>query len=326
MVNALITRGGPNISPRYQGFTNPPYPFVFKDDTGKVIDLNGVNTTLNFSLMMQDIARSDFVIIGSGIWEITDASNGKATYNWFSGDLSIIGTYRLYVSVQLPGGTSSTPFDPLYIAVAAWPTGGSIVVSLQDVNISEVAGVAVGPGNPVPVQGPVQGTPDGGTTFKTIKTASDGTQIVNAQLQPGTALAGGFMTYRELVARSLAGAVKYLTGSVALANAQSAAIAFVDQNGNAYSQVTNGKTLYIAQIDATCNTTSTDVLQTSLLTLTDGVNLKYEYLVSQQTPVRELSVPITLASQTTLTVKAGASSAGTNFAGSMYVSMLCWEE
>lgn len=129
-----------------------------------------------------------------------------------------------------------------------------------------------------------------------------------------------------MVARALAGNVKYLTGSVVLGNAQSAAISFVDQNGTAYSAVTNGKTLYIASIDATCNTTSTDILQTSLLTLTDGTNLKYEYLVSQQTPIRHLPVPIILASTTTLTVKAGASSAGSNAQGSMYVTILAWEE
>ena len=171
-----------------------------------------------------------------------------------------------------------------------------------------------------------QGTPDSGVTFKTLKTASDGTLADNATLQAGTALAGGIMSYREMVARALVGSVKYLTGSVALANAQTGAITFVDQNNTSYSTVTTGKTLYIAYIDATCNTTSTDVLQTSLLTLTDGTNLKYQYLVSQQTPPRELAIPITLASATTLTVKAGTSSAGANFAGSMYVSLLVWEE
>ena len=172
----------------------------------------------------------------------------------------------------------------------------------------------------------VQGSPDNGVTFKTLKTASDGTLASNDTLQAGTTLAGGMMSYREMVARALVGNVKYLTGSVALANAQTAAISFVDQNNTSYSTVTTGKTLYIAAIDATCNTTSTDVLQTSLLTLTDGTNLKYQFLVSQNTPLRELPIPITLASATTLTVKAGTSSAGANFAGSMYISIVCWEE
>lgn len=322
---SMITRSGSTISPRYQGFTNPPYTFVFQDDSGVPVNLNGVDPTRNFSLQLQNINNSTNVIIGNGTWTIIDATNGKAKYQWSAGDLSTIGTFRLYASVQLPGATSATPFDPIYIAVAAWPTGGSIVVSLQDINISEVGGVAVGSGNPVPVQGPVQGTPDGGITFKTLKTASDGTLATNNTLQPGTSLAGGLMTYHEMVARSLAGAVKYLTGNVTLGTGQSAAIAFVDQNGNAYSQVTNGKTLYIAHIDATCDLGATSALQSTLMTITDATNLKYQSIVTSNSPARQLDVPITLASQTTLTVKAGASNLATP-AGKLWVSIICWEE
>lgn len=209
-----------------------------------------------------------------------------------------------------------------------------------DVNTSTMTVVATRPiGSIVPtiiqsVSGTVtmQGSPDGGVTIKYAKTASDGTLVTNATLQAGTALAGGAMTYREMVARALVGNVKILIATQALVNnggSAAAAMSFTDQNGNSYSTVTNGKTLYIAAIDASVDmggTTSAPLIQSTTVTISDGTNNKYKCIANSSSAVsRDLALMPTIASTLTLTVKASPSNLATAV-GNVVCVLLAWEE
>lgn len=223
---------------------------------------------------------------------------------------------------QLPRDANNEPPS------GGWDTSGHQIVVLQvgTPSTDGSTGVQYAPLMTVVSSGTInaQGSPDSGNSYKYLKTTSDGTVVTNANIQPGTALVGATMDYFQYIARGLSGAVKQLVGSVALGTTQSAAITFKDQTNTNYTQTAN-KTLYIAHIDATCDYGASSALQSTLLTLTDGSNLRYECLVTSTSAPRRLPMPIALQTGSTLTVKAGASNLGTP-AGNLYVTILGWEE
>jgi hypothetical protein len=187
--------------------------------------------------------------------------------------------------------------------------------------------------NPTNISGSVDvlGSPDSGVTFKYLKTAADGTLATNATLQASTALAGGIMTYQEMVARALVGSLKVLNGAQALVNnggSAAAAISFTDQAGNAYTTVTSGKTLYISHIDVTLDyggTTAAPLVQSATMTITDGSNTKYKMIATAGSGPRTPMPFPNLGSGTTLTVKATPSNLATAV-GNVVVQLIGWEE
>ena len=177
-----------------------------------------------------------------------------------------------------------------------------------------------------------QGSPDGGVTFKTLKTASDGTVIDNATLQAGSALAGGMMDYNEMVARGLAGNLKLLNASAAINNNGGAVVAvnsWKDQLNNTYTSVTTGKTLYVAVVNLVCDlSTTSGVIQSTLVTIDDGSassNIKYQALVTgntQPVPTRGL---ISFTQTTVPTLRINPSNLATAI-GKCYAQLIAWEE
>lgn len=177
-----------------------------------------------------------------------------------------------------------------------------------------------------------QGSPDGGTTLKTLKTTSDGTQVTNATWQPGQALAGGAMDYNEMVARGLAGNVKVLNGSIAITNnGGSVAVlnSWKDQLNNTYSAVTTGKTLYVAAVGLICDiSTTAGVIQSSICSIDDGsaaTNIKYKTLVTGATQPVLLRGLLSFTQTTVPTVRVNPSNLATAI-GFVYAYLLGWEE
>lgn len=273
---------------------------------------NGTEIAILKKLVAQLAATLNVSATQSGTWNITNVSG----------------------TVSLPTGASTSAKQP---ALGTAGTPSSDVLTIQGAssmtpvaqNLSQVNGTTHSANNPAFVL--AEGSPDSGVTYKPLKTTSDGTTVANATLQAGNALAGGLMTYREMVTRALAGTVKVLTGTQALVNnggSAAAAISFTDQAGNSYSTVTSGKTLYIAYIDATLDlggTTTAPLTQASTVTISDGSNNKYKFVATSGGPGRELSLLPTISSGLTLTVKASPSNLGTAV-GNVVVTLLCWEE
>jgi hypothetical protein len=196
------------------------------------------------------------------------------------------------------------------ISDSAWTTGNGTLDALMK---AIAAAIVNGTGKLF-----AQGSPDSGSTAKLLKTDSSGDLVVNSNLQPGSALAGGLMTYIEMVSLGLIGSVKNLVAtSQALVNnggSQAAAIAFTDQNGNAYTTVTNGKTLYICMVSGTIDiggTTSAPLDQAVTLTITDGSNTKLKRVITSTSSPFRCDPFISLASTTTLTVKVTPSNLAT---------------
>lgn len=152
-------------SPQYTGYFSPTYDVQLTEEVDdplvrqRPIDLTGVNPDDGFALIMQNTRTLEFQH-GIGAWTITDAVNGKASYQWTSGDLAEPARFLVYVTVQLPGEPSPRAFDPDSIRVVSLEKGGA-AVSTQDVNLLEVNGAIVSSANPVPISGPIT-TADGG--------------------------------------------------------------------------------------------------------------------------------------------------------------------
>lgn len=143
----MTTLTNHSVSPRYTNAISPPYPVTLNDENGP-INLTGVQPT-NFTLTLWDINNPSVVIIGTGTWTIIDALNGKASYQWSSADLSTPSVYHAYTTVKLPGEPGIRAFDPDLIVVSTLP-GVLLTMATQDVNLLQVAGVAISPTNPVP--------------------------------------------------------------------------------------------------------------------------------------------------------------------------------
>lgn len=118
-------------SPRYVGFTSPPYVVTFIDDSGHRIDLTGANTSL-FTWTLQNLTASTSHV-GGGAWVITDAVNGEAEYYLTTADVAVAGNCLVFVSIQLPSDSSPREFDPdpLMIEVGAGTTSPAPIPIVQ---------------------------------------------------------------------------------------------------------------------------------------------------------------------------------------------------
>lgn len=108
-------------SPRYIGFLDPPYNVTLTDDSGAAINLTGC-TSSSFTLTMlnQSTALSQQ---GVGVWTITNAVAGQASYQWTTNDLATAGPWMVYTTVHLPSESSPREFDPELILVLPGTVG-----------------------------------------------------------------------------------------------------------------------------------------------------------------------------------------------------------
>jgi hypothetical protein len=161
-------------SPQYTGYFSPVYkvqlveeaPTPINPRATRPIDLTGVSTSDGFTLIMQRPGTEDFQH-GIGTWEIIDAENGEAAYQWTAGDLAVAGRFFVYVTVQLPDEPSPRAFDHDIIRVVLLEKGGAAVAT-QDVNVLQINGEEVSSAHPLPITGPVQ-IADGGDVTQGAK-------------------------------------------------------------------------------------------------------------------------------------------------------------
>jgi len=94
------------ISPMYVGQTQPLMALTIQQDSGAALNLSGgmLAMTLRNRATGQNTAAA-------GLWAITNATAGQATYTWAAADTAQAGQYDLYISVTFPGGVVTC--DPL---------------------------------------------------------------------------------------------------------------------------------------------------------------------------------------------------------------------
>jgi parallel beta-helix repeat protein len=108
-------------TPRYIGFLDAPYAVTLTDDSGAAINLTGCSAN-SFSLTMINQNTGQF-LTGVGVWTITNATTGQASYQYASADLASVGLWLHYVTVKLPAEPSPREFDPDPIMVLAGTVG-----------------------------------------------------------------------------------------------------------------------------------------------------------------------------------------------------------
>lgn len=198
MTDVLTTRDGLiGNSPRYTGHTSPPYQRYLKDDAGNAINLTGVSPSA-LSIVFVNQSNPLWVKAGSGTFSIPSgtASQGLASYQYGSADLADAGNWYAFWAVQLTGEPSPRAFDPDFLSIIASPSasgGGSISVTVQDVNLTEVNGTAVSSSNPVPTSGPVTAV-DGGIVALGTTTDTSSASTTIGLLKAIKAYLGGTLT------------------------------------------------------------------------------------------------------------------------------------
>lgn len=157
MTDVLTSRDGLiGNSPRYTNSISPPYQRYLKDDAGNAINLAGVSPSA-LSIVFVNQSNPLTVKAGAGTFTIPSgtASQGLALYQYASADLATPGNWYAFWTVQLTGEPSPRAFDPDFLSIIQSPSGGIPIVTIQDVNLTEVNGTAVSSSNPVPTSGPV---------------------------------------------------------------------------------------------------------------------------------------------------------------------------
>lgn len=196
MTETLTSRDGlVGNSPRYSGSISPPYQRYLKDDADNVINLTGVSPS---ALSIVFVNQSNPLTVKSGVGTFSipsgTASQGLASYQYAFADLAAAGNWYAFWTVQLPGELSPRAFDPEFLSIVASPTGGgSVSVTVQDVNLTEVNGTSVSSSNPVPTSGPITAVDGGIATLGTIADTSSANTTIGL-LKAIKAYLGGTLT------------------------------------------------------------------------------------------------------------------------------------
>ena len=101
-------------SPRYVGGILPAHAVTITDDSGNVVNLTGATLT---SKMVNQLTGA--VNVCGGVWTITNAAAGQATYSWQTADLAVPGVWDFYTTATY--GTSPQEFEPETIVILAHP-------------------------------------------------------------------------------------------------------------------------------------------------------------------------------------------------------------
>lgn len=149
MTNTLTSY---NRTPRYVNAISPPYPFQVVDEDGNIVNLTGASTS-RWMLWLQDLNNPATTIEGTGTFSLTDATNGKAQYQWSVTDLATVGIYYLSISIRLPSEAGYRQLAPQIVVIAQLP--GAQFMATQDVNILQILGAPISSSNPVPTSGPI---------------------------------------------------------------------------------------------------------------------------------------------------------------------------
>jgi hypothetical protein len=155
MVEVLVTRDGlVGNSPRYTNHTSPPYQRVLTDDSGAIINLTGISpSALEITLVNQ--SNPLLVKTGGGTFSIpSPATQGLISYQYAQEDIADAGNWFLFLTLRLPGEATPRVFDPELLEIYMFP-GGTVFMTVQDVNLTEINGTQVSSLNPVPMSGPV---------------------------------------------------------------------------------------------------------------------------------------------------------------------------
>jgi len=87
------------------GATGAPFNPSFKtlDASGNVVPFPLVGCTI--SMKMQGVSASDSstLIVCAGVWTITDAANGVASYAYTSTDVATAGVWTMYITITKGG-------------------------------------------------------------------------------------------------------------------------------------------------------------------------------------------------------------------------------
>src|SRR2546421_3445555 len=189
MTDVLVTRDGLiGNSPRYTGYTSPPYKRFFKDDSGAAINLTGVPTGA-FGFTMVNQSNPLLVKTGGGRWTIVNAALGEASYAYAQEDLADAGNWFVFVTVQIPGEPTPRVFDPELLCIYMFP-GGIPIVTIQQVDLEQLGGNPLNTSNPVPISGPVS-IPDGANVSQGATTDSSNASTQIGLLKAIKAYLGG---------------------------------------------------------------------------------------------------------------------------------------
>lgn len=93
------------ISPWQQGATLRTASFTIQDDSKVAVNLTGATLQLIFRSRK---TQEDF--IGAGTWNITDAVNGKASYQWVASDVATPDNYYLIIVVTNSNGVAKSDY------------------------------------------------------------------------------------------------------------------------------------------------------------------------------------------------------------------------
>jgi len=172
MSDILTTRDGLiGNSPRYLDAISPPYQRYLKDDAGNAINLTGVPAG-NLSIVFVNKSEPTDVFVGSGTFTIPSgtAAQGLISYQYGNTDLASGGNWYIFLTCQLIGELAPRVFDPDLLSIDGTSLtssgGGTPVVTIQSINLTEVNGALVSGTNPVPI-----GSNDG--AIVTIGTTTD---------------------------------------------------------------------------------------------------------------------------------------------------------
>lgn len=103
-----------DYSPIFCGDTGAPFDPVFLHKDGSAVDLTGAT----ISMIMEDAEGNTKTALG--IWTITDAANGQASYSYASTDVNTAGNWTLYITITVGGKPKHT--DTKQLEILAVPT------------------------------------------------------------------------------------------------------------------------------------------------------------------------------------------------------------
>jgi len=156
MSDTLTTRDGLiGNSPRYLDAISPPYQRYLKDDAGAALNLTGVPAE-NLTIVFINKSDPTEVFIGSGTFSIPSgtASQGLISYQYGNTDLASGGNWYIFLKCQLLSEPAPRVFDPELLSIdgtSFTPSGGMPVVTIQNINLSELNGAVPSSSNPLPV-------------------------------------------------------------------------------------------------------------------------------------------------------------------------------
>lgn len=104
-----------DFSPIMVGDIGAPFDPVFVHKDGTVEDLTGATITM----IMEDAEGN--VKTAAGIWTITNASGGQASYSYAASDVNTAGNWTLYITITVGGKSKHTDTKQLEILAAPTP-------------------------------------------------------------------------------------------------------------------------------------------------------------------------------------------------------------